>query len=98
MSPPETGTGADMSPIVLLPSVPDALAVPAKCVAFRDDQPVVTVIRDGRAYEIEVKLGIETAGHVQVVEGLEPGDVVTVEGGYGLPDGWPVTASSAGLS
>lgn len=90
--------GLTCTATVLLPSVPEALAVPAKCVAFRDDQPVVTVIRDGRAYEIEVKLGIETAGHVQVLEGLEPGDVVTVEGGYGLPDGWPVTASSAGLS
>jgi len=75
---------------VSLPPVTDALAIPAKAVADREGTPLVTVIKDGQANEQEVVLGIQAGGLVQVTQGLAAGDVVAVEGGYGLPDGCPV--------
>lgn len=81
---------------VWLPEVADALVVPAAAVADRSGTPVVTVVRDGKAFEIEVKLGVQTQEKTQVVEGLAPGDTVITEGGYGLPEGCPVCLVEAG--
>jgi HlyD family secretion protein len=75
---------------VWLPEVADALAVPATAIADRAGTPVVTVIRDGKGFEVEVKLGTQTQEMTQVIEGLVPGDMVVTEGGYGLPEGCPV--------
>lgn len=75
---------------VSLPEVADALVVPAAAIADRAGTPVVTVVRDGKGFEIEVKLGVNTPDKIQVLEGLAPGDLVITEGGYGLPEGCPV--------
>ena len=65
----------------------DALAVPAEAVSDREGTHVITVVRDGKAYEVEVRLGERAGDLVQVTQGLKAGDVVVTEGGYGLPDG-----------
>ncbi|MGN6136753.1 MAG: hypothetical protein ACTHOU_19910, partial [Aureliella sp.] len=75
---------------VALQPVEHALAVPVQAIADRSGTPVVTVIREGKAHEIEVETGTETAEFVQVLNGLHAGDVVATKGGYGLPDGCPV--------
>jgi membrane fusion protein (multidrug efflux system) len=75
---------------VALQPVEHALAVPVQAIADRSGAPVVTVIREGKAHEIEVETGTETDEFVQVLKGLHAGDVVATEGGYGLPDGCPV--------
>lgn len=75
---------------VWLPDVPDALVVPVAAIADREGTPVVTVARDNKAYEIEVKLGVQTQELAQVTQGLSPGDLVVTEGGYGLPEDCPV--------
>ena len=82
---------------VWLPDVADALVVPASAIADRAGTPVVSVIRDGKGFEIEVKLGIQTQEKTQVIEGLAPGDTVITEGGYGLPEGCPVCLVEAGV-
>lgn len=73
-----------------LPPLPGVLAVPVAAVADHAGAPVVTLIRDGKAHEVEVKLGTQTSEHVQVIQGLSPGDWVITEGGYGLPEDCPV--------
>jgi HlyD family secretion protein len=75
---------------VWLPELGDVLSIPVAAVADRDGVSVVTVIRDGRAYEQPVTLGVATKEQVQVLGGLEAGDWVAVEGGYGLPEGCTV--------
>ena len=58
--------------------------------------PIATVrrslqqIRDNKAYELPVKLGVITRDYVQVLDGLADGDIVATEGGYGLPEACPV--------
>lgn len=75
---------------VWLAEIKDALAVPVVAVADHDGTPVVTVIRDGKAAEVPVTLGSEAEGLVQVISGLEAGDLVATKGGYGLPEGYPL--------
>ena len=55
---------------------------------------MVTVIRDGKAYETEVKTGTETADLIQILDGISAGDIVTISSGYGLPSGTRVTVSN----
>ncbi len=79
---------------IALPEVPGVLTIPVAAVADNSGTPVVTVVRDGKAYETEVDLGAETGDLVQVLSGLAPGDTVATAGGYGLPDGTPVNVSA----
>jgi len=85
---------------VWLPAVPDALVIPVAAIADRDGTSVVTVVRDSKAHETEVTLGVQTRERVQVTKGLSPGDLVAVQGGYGLPEGCPciVTVETGGKS
>ncbi len=73
-----------------LRDIPNALVVPVEAVADRNGTPVLTVVRDQKAYEIEVETGEETANLIQITAGVQPNDLVVTEGGYGLPDGFPV--------
>ncbi len=87
------GLGCRLS--VALPPIPDALVIPVAAVADRSGTPVVTLVKDNKAREIEVKLGVQVGPQVQVLEGLAPGDTVATENGYGLPDDCPVRIESA---
>ncbi len=75
---------------ISLPEIPDALAIPVAAIADNSGTPVVTLIRDGKAYETEVELGSETHDLVQIVKGVSAGDRVATAGGYGLPEACPV--------
>jgi multidrug efflux pump subunit AcrA (membrane-fusion protein) len=75
---------------IWLPEIEDALSIPVSAVADNAGTPVVTLIRNGKAQETEVKLGTQTHDFAQVVEGLSVGDLVATAGGYGLPEGCPV--------
>ena len=83
--------------------IPDALAVPASAIADHAGKAIITVIREDKAFEVEVELGAHTSDSVQVLKGLSAGDMVITAGGYGLPEGCPVkivadlaTAKTAG--
>ena len=80
-----------------LPEIASVLAIPAAAVADHSGMAVVTVVEDGKAREVEVDLGTQTDDQVQITQGLEVGQWVVTEGGYGLPDGCPVKIVS-GLS
>ncbi len=75
---------------VSLPEIADALVVPVAAVADNSGTPVVTVVRDGKAYETTVEIGAETQEQVQIIDGLLKGDLVATAGGTGLPEGCPV--------
>ncbi len=77
-----------------LPAVPNAVAVPIAAVADHSGRAVVTVVRDAKAYEVDVKLGVRAVNQVQILEGVSAGDIVVTKGGYGLPDGCPVRIAS----
>jgi RND family efflux transporter MFP subunit len=62
----------------------NALAVPQKAVF---DDKYVYLVAGGKAVKREVVLGLKNTMMIEVLEGLQEGDAVIVEGAFGLIDG-----------
>ncbi len=72
----------------------DATVVPASAVTLEasdaDEGTVMVVDAQNVAHETKVKIGIRTPDRIEIVEGLQGGETVVVEGNYALPDGTKV--------
>jgi multidrug efflux pump subunit AcrA (membrane-fusion protein) len=69
-------------------TVQDALVVPASALlnAQGDTGQVMVIDSSSIAQSRDVKTGIQNGQDVQIVSGIKPGEMVIVEGAYGLPD------------
>jgi multidrug efflux pump subunit AcrA (membrane-fusion protein) len=67
----------------------DAVLVPRTSVqgATADAQGTVMVATEGHAVRRSVRLGVRSGDAVEVLDGLQPGELVLVDGGYALADG-----------
>ena len=70
-----------------LQTLPGALSVPVDVVQFGNQGNYVYVVRDGKAHIQTVKLGASASDRVQVVDGLQAGEQVVLEGMDSLRDG-----------
>ncbi len=68
-------------------NVPDALVIPQKAII---DNRFVFIVQGSKAVKREVVLGLQTEKEAEVLTGLSEGDLVIVEGNFGLLDGSPV--------
>ena len=72
----------------------DAVIVPASAVTLEasnaDEGTVMIVDAQNVAREKKVTVGIRTRDRVEIVEGVQPGDTVVIEGNFALPDGTKV--------
>ena len=72
----------------------DAIVVPAAAVTLEasnaDEGTVMVVDAQNVAHETKVTVGIRTEEKIEIVEGLQGGETVVVEGNYSLPDGTKV--------
>ena len=69
----------------------DVLLVPAGAIlSGPGGQESTFVVEDGKAFRREVESGLVSQGRVEVVRGLNAGEVVVVEGGSSLREGSPV--------
>jgi len=72
----------------------DAIVVPAAAVSLETsnaNEGTVMVVDDQNvAHETKVTIGIRTPETIEIVEGLNGGETVVVEGNYALPDGTKV--------
>jgi membrane fusion protein (multidrug efflux system) len=59
---------------------PDALQIPRTALLDGDGPPKVFVIKDGKAVERAVKLGLSNGAWIEVTEGLQDGEQVVVVG------------------
>ena len=81
---------------LVLESVRDAIIVPAQSVVVAPTgAPVVFVAIDGKAAQRKVQTGIEEAGRIQVVSGLNTGDKLIVSGHEKLKDGMQIRLPGA---
>ena len=69
---------------------PGSILVPIFSVISLEDRRYVFVVEDGRAILRDVKAGVVQGDHVQITEGLEPGDQLIVVGQRDLRPGEPV--------
>ena len=71
-----------------------ALVVPPAAVTLdasnENTGTVMTVDADNIAHETKVTVGLKTKDEIQILEGLQAGEKVVVEGNYNLPDGTKV--------
>jgi multidrug efflux pump subunit AcrA (membrane-fusion protein) len=63
----------------------DALVVPQN--AILEDKYVFVVSEDNTVKRQEVSIGLENTDMVEILDGIQLGDRVVVEGSYGLDDG-----------
>ena len=79
-------------------TIEDAIVIPLAAVTLNasnaDEGTVMIVGIDSVAHEKKVKVGIKQGDKVQIVEGLNGGETVVVEGNYGLPDGTRVEVAA----
>jgi len=87
-------TGGAVQFIVSSKTTEDAVIVPLAAVTLEasnsDEGTVMTIDENSIAHETKIKIGIKQGDKVQIVEGLNEGDTVVVEGNYALPDGTKV--------
>lgn len=72
--------GSFVNVYLRLTTDPDALVIPTIAVIPELDGKKIYVYRNGKSYPRPVKTGQRTGTHVQVVEGLRPGDTVITKG------------------
>src|SRR5438067_3831577 len=72
----------------------DAIIVPASAVTLEasnaNEGTVMIVNAQNVAHERKVTVGIRTADKIEIVEGLQEGETVVIEGNFALPDGTKV--------
>lgn len=74
----------------------EALGVPATAVLNRDSGPTVQIVKDGKVETRKVVTGLRTGGKVQIVDGIQDGELVVLRSGTLLRDGDAVRAVIAG--
>jgi RND family efflux transporter MFP subunit len=70
------------------------LVIPRSAVLNRTTQPTVFVVRENRAVQVPVVLGVSDGVRVEVTEGLNEGELVVTSGQADLADGDPVAVQT----
>jgi RND family efflux transporter MFP subunit len=65
----------------------NGLGVPATAVMNRDQGPVVQIVKDGRVETRKVATGMASGGKVEILDGLQEGDLVVIRSGTLLREG-----------
>ena len=81
---------------IITGTIPGSVVVPVAAVQFEEGTCKGSVmVVDGKsiAHKREVETGEKTGDKVRITNGVAPGELVIVEGGYGLPDGTEVRSS-----
>ena len=70
------------------------LIIPEQALVPERDKQFVFEIRDGKTYKTEIFVGRRRRGEVEVLKGLQAGDVVVIEGTQKVHDGGSVKVAS----
>jgi RND family efflux transporter MFP subunit len=65
----------------------NAISIPIEVVVYRGGQPGVYIVENGKAVYRPIKMGILSGGDIEVVSGINEGDVVVIAGKTLLSDG-----------
>ena len=79
-------SGASVTGDIILGEYPAALVVPEQSIVLRPAGQVVYVIKDDIAQQRIVKTGIYQDGRIQIMEGLQAGETIAVDGAAFLTD------------
>jgi multidrug efflux pump subunit AcrA (membrane-fusion protein) len=79
-----------------LESKTNVLTIPKEALVEERGEKIVYTVKNNTAIKNKVKIGVEDAKNVEVIEGLSEGDTVVVEGQFNLNDGIKVTVKERG--
>lgn len=71
--------------------ISDAIAIPSEAIVPEMGKNKIFVYRSGKAYPVDVEIGIRTEAEIQIVKGLSAGDTILTSGTLQLRTGMPVT-------
>jgi membrane fusion protein, multidrug efflux system len=72
-----------------------AIAIPLQAIIDRPQKKICFIVNEGKAREVTVSTGLESEGWVEIVEGLNEGDALIVEGQEQLKNGSMVKIQGA---
>ena len=81
---------------LILEKKENALVVPIKAVLSENNRKFVFVVNGSIAHKKKIKTGIYQKDSVEIIEGLNEGEDVIIEGNYGLKDGVNVLIETKG--
>lgn len=93
--PPTTRPGDFVEVSIVTDSHSDSLLVPRVAVVTERGQHSVYVIDGETAHQRAVEVGFEDDANAEILAGLEPGELVVVQGQRALRDGQPVSVLDA---
>ncbi len=84
--------GTPVHAVILGATIREAMQIPASAIVPSSDggTSVMVIAADGTAHRKAVTVGIRTPEKVQILTGLDAGDMVITTGGYGLDNGTKV--------
>lgn len=93
--PPTTRPGDFVEVSIVTDSHSDSLLVPKVAVVTERGQRSVYVVDGETAHQRPVEVGFEDDANAEIVAGLEPGEMVVIQGQRALRDGQPVSVLDA---
>jgi membrane fusion protein, multidrug efflux system len=87
--------GASVTGTIILGEQAAALMIPEQSLVLRPAGEVVYVVRDDVAYQAVVKTGARQNGLIELIEGLQPNEMIVVDGAGFLTDKAPVSIQQA---
>jgi len=89
--------GSSVQVSMVVRSLSNALAIPSAALLTAPDGSTSVMLAgdDGRAHQRAVKTGIRDGDRVEIVEGLQAGERIVGEGGFGLPDNSRISSAEA---
>jgi HlyD family secretion protein len=80
---------------IFLADKPGALTVPRSALVTRDGHSYCFVVREGKAFETPITVGLETERDIEILSGLTPDDMVVVTDVMNLKNGETVVVAPA---
>lgn len=88
---PGASVTADLAPS----GTTGSLWLPDEAILAQGLEHKIFVVKNGKAGEVAVTVGLHNGGRSQILTGLKPGDRVVVEGGWQLLDGTAISEAKA---
>lgn len=82
--------GGTVNAAIVTARRPEVVVVPEQAVVLRPAGKVVYLVVEGRAEQRVVETGYKTGGMVEIVKGLQGGELVALDGAGFLTDGAPI--------
>ena len=65
----------------------NTLLIPRPALSARNDETLIFVVENGEAEQRHVTIGLRTETELEILEGVQAGELVIIEGNYGLDHG-----------